>query len=61
MQMPCEILIIHIKVKEKVKARPVQAWRGPDGSWNLRLSDFKTSGSHKWQDCYPYTPTAFTP
>jgi len=47
----CFNKLFHIKVKGKVEARPVQACRGPDGSWSLRLSDFKTIGSHKWQDC----------
>ena len=28
-----------------VKAIPLQAWRGPDGSRRLRLPDFKTIGT----------------
>jgi len=28
--------------KGKVKAIPLQAWTGPEGSRRLRLSDFKT-------------------
>jgi hypothetical protein len=27
------------------KANPLQAWTGPEGSWRLRLSDFKTFGT----------------
>ena len=30
------------KVKDKVKAIPLQAWTGPEGSRRLRLPDFKT-------------------
>jgi len=33
--------IFHIKAK-KVKAIPLQAWTGPEGSRRLRLPDFKT-------------------
>ena len=32
------------KVKVKVKAIPLQAWTGPEGSRSLRLPDFKTIG-----------------
>jgi len=27
------------------KAIPLQAWTGPEGSWRLRLPDFKTIGT----------------
>jgi hypothetical protein len=27
------------------KAIPLQAFKGPEGSWSLRLSDFKTIGT----------------
>jgi hypothetical protein len=30
---------------KKVKAIPLQAWAGPEGSRRLRLSDFKTIGT----------------
>jgi len=29
----------------KGKAIPLQAWKGPEGSRRLRLSDFKTIGT----------------
>jgi len=31
--------------KQKVKAIPLQAWTGPEGSRRLRLPDFKTIGT----------------
>ena len=31
-----------------VKAIPLQAWTGPDGSRRLRLPDFKTIGTWRW-------------
>jgi type IV secretory pathway component VirB8 len=36
---------VYIKVKDKGKAIPVQAWRGPEGSRRLRLPDFMTIGT----------------
>jgi len=32
-------------IQLKGKAMPLQAWRGPEGSRRLRLSDFKTIGT----------------
>jgi len=32
-------------LKIKVKAIPLQAWTGPEGSRRLRLPDFKTVGT----------------
>jgi len=32
----------------KVKAIPLQAWTGPNGSRRLRLPDFKTMGTWRW-------------
>ena len=32
----------------KVKAIPLQAWTGPEGSRSLRLQDFKTIGTWRW-------------
>jgi hypothetical protein len=29
-------------IEVKVKAVPLQAWSGPEGSWKLRFSDFMT-------------------
>ena len=34
-----------VKVKVKVKAIPLQAWIGPEGSRRLRRPDFKTIGT----------------
>jgi hypothetical protein len=31
--------------KVKSKAIPLQAWRGPEGFWRMRLPDFKTNGT----------------
>ena len=35
-------------LKVKVKAVPLQAWTGPDGSRRLRVPDFKTFGTCRW-------------
>jgi hypothetical protein len=45
----------------KGKAIPLQALTGPEGSRRLRLPDFKTVGTWRWQGCQPYTPATFTP
>ena len=29
-------------------AIPVQVWTVPEGSWRLRLPDFKTVGTYSW-------------
>jgi hypothetical protein len=34
---------------------------GPEGSRRLRLPDFKTIGTRRWQSCQPYALAAFTP
>jgi len=49
------------KTKVKGKAIPLQAWTGPEGSRRLRLPDFKTIDTWRWQGCQPYAPAAFTP
>ena len=33
---------MNVKKKKKVKAAPLQAWSGPEGSRNLRFPDFMT-------------------
>jgi hypothetical protein len=38
-----------------------KAWTGPEGSRRLRLSDFKTIGTWRWQGCQAYAPAAFIP
>jgi hypothetical protein len=47
--------------KGKGKAIPLQALSGPEASRRLRLPDFKTIGTLRWQGCQPYAPAAFTP
>jgi len=47
--------------KVKVKQSQLQAWKGPGGFWRLRLQDFKTVSTWRWQGCQPYTPATFTP
>jgi hypothetical protein len=49
------------KGKDKGKANPLQALTGPEGSRRLRLPDFKTIGTLRWQGCQPCAPAAFTP
>ena len=44
-----------------LKALPLQACTGPEGSRRLRLPDFKTFGTWRWQGCQPYAPAAFNP
>jgi hypothetical protein len=36
---------LYFKGKDKGKAIPLQAWKGPESSKRLRLSDFKTDDS----------------
>jgi hypothetical protein len=47
--------------KCKGKAIPLQALTGPESSRRLRLPNFKTMGTWRWQECQPYAPAAFTP
>ena len=51
--------ILKLELKKKGKAIPLQAWTGPQGSRRLRLPDFKTIGTWRWQGCQPYAPAAF--
>jgi len=37
-----------LKVKEKIKAVPVQAWTGPEGSRRSSLTDFTSIGVRRW-------------
>ena len=43
------------------KAIPLQAWTGLEGSRRLRLPDFKTIGTWRWQGCEPYAPAGLYP
>jgi len=40
--LSCMCLVFTTFVSVKGKAIPLQAWTGPEGSWRLRLPDFKT-------------------
>jgi len=51
----------HMRFCKKGKAIPLQAWTGPEGSRSLRLPDFKTVGTWRWQGCQPYASATFTP
>jgi hypothetical protein len=42
------------------KKIPLQALTGPEGSRRLRLPDFKTIGTWRWQGCQPYAPAIST-
>jgi hypothetical protein len=75
--MPVSIICIDIKVttfclsicRYKLAGKQVkQACTGlykpitdPECSRRLRLADFKTIGTWKWQGCQPHAPVAFTP
>jgi hypothetical protein len=45
----------------KYQAILVQPWTGPKGSRRLRLPDFKTIGTWRWQGCQLYAPADFFP
>ena len=45
----------------KGKAIPLQVWTGPEGYRRLKLPDYKTVDTWRWQGCQPYAPAAFTP
>jgi hypothetical protein len=45
--------------KSECKAMPLLT--DPEGFRRLRLPDFKTIGTWRWQGCQPYAPAAFTP
>jgi hypothetical protein len=40
---------------------PLHALTGPEGSSRLRIPDFKTIGTWRWQGCQSYAPAAFIP
>jgi len=54
-------LYIYIYIYISGKAIPLQAWTDLECSKRLRLPDFKTIGTWRWQGCQPYAPAAFTP
>jgi hypothetical protein len=57
---PCKINTSS-RCKSKNKAIPLQPLTGPEGSRSLRLSDFMTIGTWRWQGCQPYAPAALPP
>jgi len=38
----------------------LMAWRDPERSRRLSLTNFKTIGTVRWWGCQPYAPAAFT-
>jgi hypothetical protein len=54
-------MILKRKGKGKVKAVPLQAWSGPEGSMKLRFPDFMTTAQDGVKVVRPYAPAAFTP
>jgi len=46
---------------KKVKAIPLQAWAGHEGSRRLKLPDFKTVDTWRWWGCQAYASADFTP
>jgi len=44
----------------KGKPIPAQVWTGLDGSKRLRLPDFKTIGTRRWEGRQHYKQAAFT-
>jgi len=45
----------------KYKSIPLHVWTGTEVCRRLRLPDFKTIGTRRWQGCQPYAPAAFSP
>jgi hypothetical protein len=45
----------------KVTAIPLQAWKDPEDSRRLRLTDLYTIDTWRWSCSQPYVPAAFTP
>jgi hypothetical protein len=56
----CDILLCQWRKLGKGKAIPLQALTDPEGS-RLRLPNFKTICTWRWQGCQPYALAAFTP
>jgi hypothetical protein len=47
-------------VKGKSNVTPLHAWTDPEVSRRLKLPDFKTIDTRRWQDSQSYAPAAFT-
>jgi len=52
-------ILYYLSIKA-IKKVPLEVWTGPEGSRRLRLPDFKTISTLRWQGCQPYAPAAFT-
>ena len=46
--LPAQPLRLNTNERMKGKAIPLHTWTGPEGSWSLRLPDFKTIGTRRW-------------
>ena len=57
----CYKLRVILDLFLKCKAIPLQAWRDPEDSRRMRLSDFKTIGTRRWQGCQPYARPPLPP
>jgi len=44
----------------KIRQSHYTPGQAPEGSRRLRLPNFKTIGTRRWQGCQPYAPAAFT-
>ena len=55
------LFLIEYVQNNEGRAIPLQAWTGPKCSRRMRLPDFKTVGTWRWQRCQPYAMAAFTP
>jgi hypothetical protein len=58
---PSDHVTSQIKGKGKAKAIPLQALTGPESSRRLRLPNFKTISTWRWQGCQPYAPPGNIP
>jgi hypothetical protein len=50
-----------LRICNKGKAVPLQAWSGLEGSRKLRFPDYMTTAQDGCKVCPPYAPAAFTP
>jgi hypothetical protein len=57
----CQMTVFLGGGEGKGKALPVQAWIGTEGAISLRVPDFKTVSTLRWQGCHLYIPAAFIP
>jgi hypothetical protein len=55
------VLFHHSVHGSAVKAGPLQAWSGPEGSRKLWFPDYVTTAQDGGKVVKPYAPAAFTP